>query len=138
MSLLIYSDGASRGNPGHAAIAFLILGEDGTLLQSHSKYIGIGTNNQAEYAALASALEAASNLTGGEVTCHLDSELVAKQLNGKYRVNDSKLKAHWQQIRELEKRFRRVTYISIPREDCFINQVDELANQALDRIRSKM
>ncbi len=133
MSLLVYSDGASRGNPGRAAIAFLILDDEGVLLQKHSQCIGLATNNQAEYTALASALEAASKLTHERATCHIDSELVAKQLIGEYEVRDMKLREYWLRVRELEKRFREITYVHLPRENCFISQVDELANQALDQ-----
>lgn len=78
----IYSDGSSRGNPGISAIAFAILSEDSRLLKKYSKYLGIRTNNQAEYEALISALESASALTDQEVACYMDSELVVKHLNG--------------------------------------------------------
>lgn len=67
MTLKIYSDGASRGNPGPSAIAFIILSENGKILKKISKYVGIRTNNQAEYEALISALEYASKLTSQEV-----------------------------------------------------------------------
>ena len=82
LRLRVYSDGASRGNPGISAIAFMIMTEDGRLLKKYSKYVGIRTNNQAEYEALISALESASKLTDQEVTCCMDSQLVVKQLNG--------------------------------------------------------
>ena len=137
MSLLIYSDGASRGNPGPSAIAFIILSSDGEPLRKCSKYLGIRTNNQAEYEALAVALKAASELTEQEVTCHIDSELVAKQLSGKYKVRDPKLKALWLKIQELERNFRRTTYLSVPRGNCYISEADQLANQTLNSVRDR-
>ena len=84
------SDGASRGNPGPSAIAFMILAENGKILKRYSKYVGIRTNNQAEYEALISALAFASKLTSQEVVCYMDSELVVKHLNGEYQVKKSK------------------------------------------------
>lgn len=135
MRLKVYSDGASRGNPGASAIAFMITTEDGGLLKRYSKYVGIRTNNQAEYEALISALKSASRLTEQELACYLDSELVVKHLNGEYQVKNPKLKTLWLRAQELMKRFRRVTFKNVPRTDTNIEQVDRLANQALDRVR---
>lgn len=138
MRLILYSDGAARGNPGVSAIAFMILSEDGKLVKKYSKYVGIRTNNQAEYEALISALEIASTLTDQEVTCYTDSELVVRQLNGEYRVRNSELIVLWSKIQELEKRFRRITFRSVPRTDIHIEQVDRLANRTLDRFKKKL
>ena len=138
LRLTVYSDGASRGNPGISAIAFIIMTEDGILLKRYSKYVGIRTNNQAEYEALISALESASKLTDQEVTCFMDSELVVKQLNGEYYVRNPKLKTLWLKVQELKQKFQRITFKSVPRTDIHIKQVDRLANQALDRIKKKL
>ena len=135
MKVKVYSDGASRGNPGISAIAFMILDEDDKLLKTCSEYVGIRTNNQAEYEALISALESASKLTDQEVTCFIDSELVAKQLNEAYKVRNPRLRALWLKVQELEQSFERVNFKSVPRTDIHIRQVDRLANQALDRAR---
>ncbi len=135
MRLKAYSDGASRGNPGISAIAFVIMTEDGRLLKKYSKHVGIRTNNQAEYEALISALESASALTDQEVVCYLDSELVVKHLNREYRVRSPKLKALWLKVQELKENFRRVTFKNVPRTDRHIEQVDRLANQVLDRAK---
>ncbi|MCL4429379.1 MAG: ribonuclease HI family protein, partial [Chloroflexi bacterium] len=86
--LRIYSDGGARGNPGPAAIAFVALNEQGQIVKSDSRFLGIHTNNQAEYEALLLALQFAVEVDAEEVVCHLDSELVAKQLNGQYTVKD--------------------------------------------------
>jgi len=138
LRLKLYSDGASRGNPGISAIAFIIMTEDGRLLKRYSKYAGIQTNNQAEYEALISALESASELTDQEVTCCMDSELVAKHLNGEYKVRNSKLKTLWLKVQELKQKFQRITFKSVPRTDMHIEQVDRLANQALDRVKKNL
>jgi ribonuclease HI len=106
MRVEIFSDGASRGNPGVSAIAFMILSADGQLLTRHTKYVGVRTNNQAEYGALIADLESASELHIQEVVCHLDSELVVKQLRGEYRVRNSVLKRLWLRVQELKKHFR--------------------------------
>jgi len=138
LRLRVYSDGASRGNPGISAIAFMIMTEDGGLLKRYSRYVGIRTNNQAEYEALISALESASELTDQEVTCCMDSELVVKHLNGEYRVRNPTLKTLWLRVQELKQKFRRTTFKSVPRTDIHIKQVDRLANQALDRVKKNL
>jgi ribonuclease HI len=138
LRLKVYSDGASRGNPGISAIAFMIMAEDGRLLKRHSKYVGIRTNNQAEYEALISALESASKLTDQEVTCCIDSQLVVKQLNGEYQVRNPTLKTLWLKVQELKQSFQRITFKSVPRADTHIRQVDRLANQALDRVKNNL
>jgi ribonuclease HI len=138
LRLRVYSDGASRGNPGISAIAFMIMTEEGRLLKRYSKYVGVRTNNQAEYEALISALESASELTDQEVMCCMDSELVVKHLNGEYRVRNPKLKTLWLKVQELKQSFRRITFKSVPRTDIHIKQVDRLANQALDRVKNNL
>ncbi len=138
MGIKVYSDGASRGNPGISAIAFIILDWDDRLLKTHSEYVGIRTNNQAEYVALISALESASKLSDQQVTCFMDSELVVKQLNGEYKVRNPKLKTLWLKVQELKQSFRRVTFKSVPRTDLHIRQVDRLANQALDGVKNNI
>ena len=138
LRLKVYSDGASRGNPGISAIAFMIMTEDGRLLKKYSKYVGVRTNNQAEYEALISALESASELTDQEVTCCMDSELVVKHLNGEYQVRNPKLKTLWLKVQELKQSFQRITFKSVPRTDIHIKQVDRLANQALDRLKNNL
>lgn len=134
MKLKVYSDGASRGNPGPSAIAFMILTEDGRILKRSSKYVGVRTNNQAEYEALISALKSASKLSSREVVCYMDSELVVKHLNGEYQVKNSKLKTLWQKVNELKQRFQKVSFMYVPRTDSYIQKVDWLANQTLDRV----
>ena len=135
--LMIFSDGGSRGNPGPAAIAFLILSENWQLLRASSSYIGVHTNNQAEYQALIAALESATTLNAEEVTCHLDSELVTKQLPGEYTVKNAELRQKWTKVQELKKHFKQVTFKNVPRTNSQIQQADKLVNQTLDEKTKK-
>ena len=128
----IYCDGASRGNPGPSAIAYIILSNSGKVLRKRFKCVGFMTNNQAEYRAVIHALKAACKFTDQQIACFTDSELVVNQLNGEYKVNNPKLKTSWQKVQGLKKSFRKVTFEHRPREDAFIKEVDSMANQALD------
>jgi ribonuclease HI len=138
MKLLVYSDGASRGNPGISALAFMILSEEGELVKRYSKYVGIRTNNQVEYEAVIAALEYATKLPCQEVVCYLDSELVVKHLTGEYTVRNPTLKSLWRKVQELTKGFRRISFIHVARTHPRIREVDHLANQTLDRINSRL
>jgi len=130
---MIYSDGGARGNPGPAAIAFLIISENGQVLTINSRYIGSHTNNQAEYKALIAALESAVALNAEKVISHLDSQLVVKQLTGEYTVKNSELKKLWNKIGELTRRFKTVSFVSVPRTNIQIQKADALVNEALDK-----
>ncbi len=135
--LMIFSDGGARGNPGPAAIAFLILSEKYEPLQTSSSYIDLHTNNQAEYQALIAALESAITLNADDVICHLDSELVTKQLTGEYTVKNAELRQKWKKVQELKKQFKHVTFITVPRTNSQIQQADKLVNQTLDEKTKK-
>ena len=131
--LRIFSDGGARGNPGPAAIGFVILSEKGQVLMAKSRYIGLRTNNQAEYEALIAALRSAVKLNAEEVICHLDSELVTRQVTGEYSVKNSELRKLWNKIHELNKRFKKVSFIRVPRTNIQIQRADILVNKALDK-----
>jgi ribonuclease HI len=130
---MIYSDGGARGNPGPAAIAFLITSENGQVLTINSRYIGSHTNNQAEYKALIAALESAVALNAEKVISHLDSQLVVKQLTGEYTVKNAELKKLWNKVGELNRRFKKVSFVSVPRTNIQIQKADALVNDALDK-----
>lgn len=90
-SLDVYTDGGSRGNPGHAATGVVIKDTDGNVIREHKRYIGIATNNTAEYNALLDSVKLLEELRNegvsfDTVNFHLDSELVVKQINGIYRI----------------------------------------------------
>ncbi len=130
--LLVYSDGGSRGNPGPSAIGFLICDSKDEVLYSFGEYVGIHTNNQAEYLALIRALERSLTYSKGEIHCFLDSELVVKQLNGKYQVLDSVLRSLFLKVKNLEKKFESVKYSYLPRNTGKLFKADGLVNRALD------
>jgi ribonuclease HI len=131
--LLIFSDGGSRGNPGPAASAFIVLSEKREMLMKNARYIGLRTNNQAEYEALILALEFAVEIEAEEVICHLDSELVAKQLTGEYTIKNAELKKSWRRVQELTKKFKKISYVNVPRTHLKIQTVDALVNEVLDK-----
>ncbi len=131
--LLIFSDGGARGNPGPAAIAFIALNGDGQTVRADSCFIGIHTNNQAEYEALLLALKFALDQKAQEVICHLDSELVVKQLNGEYSVKNYELQQLWQKIQALKRNFRKISFVNVPRTNLQTQRADALVNKTLDQ-----
>jgi ribonuclease HI len=131
--LTTFSDGGARGNPGPAAIACLITAENGQVLMAKSRYIGSRTNNQAEYEALIMALESAAALGAEEVVCHLDSELVTKQMRGEYAVKNRELRRLWSKLQELKRQFKKITFIHVPRTNSQIQKADKLVNETLDK-----
>ena len=130
--LLIFSDGGARGNPGPAAIAFLALNDKGESVKADSRFIGIRTNNQAEYEALILALQFATAVKAEEVVCHLDSELVTKQLNREYTVKNFELQKLWRKVQELRGCFKKISFVNVPRSNPQIQRADALVNKTLD------
>jgi len=130
--LIIYSDGGSRGNPGPAAIGVVIYDAAKNELKRISKYIGETTNNQAEYKALIAGLEEAVVLGGQDLVCHLDSELVVRQMQGKYKVREASLKEPATQALKLTAKFVNVQFVHVPREKNKL--ADKLVNKALDKV----
>ncbi len=130
--LLIYSDGGARGNPGPAAIAFIALDDEGKTVKADSRFIGVHTNNQAEYEALLMALKYASDQKTQEIVCHLDSELVVKQLNGEYAVKNDELWQLWRKVQQLKTCFKKISFANVPRSNPQIQRADELVNKTLD------
>lgn len=115
---VIYTDGGSRGNPGPSAAAYLIYDQAGKRLESGGEYIGIATNNQAEYTAVLLALKAARQVLQpiDILQLRVDSLLVVNQMNGMYKIKNRELWPLHQQIRELMGYFSEVTFVHIPRE----------------------
>jgi len=129
--LVIYIDGASRGNPGSAGAGIWITNGEGKKISEVSRYLGHKTNNQAEYWALLLGLREAKRLGGNTLQIFTDSELVERQIKGVYRVKDLNLKAlHKTALQEL-KTFAFFEIESIPREEN--KEADRLANQAIQR-----
>ncbi len=136
-SISIHTDGASRGNPGPAAIAYTIQGLK-ELLVERFESIGKTTNNQAEYRAMVAALEylITNNISDSTIQCYSDSELMVKQIQGVYKVKDALLKPHYEKIlgyiNQLQKSGNTIEFNAVRREAN--RRADYLANCALDNV----
>ena len=128
----IYSDGGARGNPGPAAIGVLVCDEAGHTLQDHYETIGETTNNVAEYKAVLAGLDLAKKLGAREIDYFVDSELVARQISGQYRVKTPHIRELFAKVLEKRKHFERVQFTHVPRTHEKIRHADRLVNQALD------
>ncbi|MFA6027946.1 MAG: ribonuclease HI family protein [Patescibacteria group bacterium] len=124
-SLIIYTDGGARGNPGPAGIGVHIEG-----VADFKEYIGKATNNQAEYKAVVLALQKAKELGAKEMKFYLDSELVVKQLSGEYKIKDKELSKLFVQAWNLTLSFKKVLFFHVPREKN--KKADKLVNEAID------
>ena len=128
--LTIYVDGGARGNPGPAGIGVVVLGETGKKIKEFGKYIGETTNNIAEYNALLYALEEALIIRADELLINMDSELVAKQLTGDYRVKDVNIKPLFVRAINMLKSFNNFEIRHIERE--MNKEADKLVNKAIN------
>ena len=128
--VIIYADGAARGNPGPAAIGIVIQDQAGSTVATISRQLGITTNNQAEYQAIIAALEKAVSLGAKNIVLKSDSELVVKQINGLYKIKKTALRPLYQQVVQLIGSLESFTISYIPREQNAA--ADALANRALD------
>jgi ribonuclease HI len=132
----IYTDGGSRKNPGPAAIGYVIEGE-GIRRVEHGEYIGIATNNVAEYTAAIFSLTKLKTLIGAErasaahVRIMADSELLVRQVNGEYKVKDAELKKLFVDLYNARQDFAKVTFTHVRREHN--KDADRMVNEALDR-----
>ena len=125
----VYFDGASRGNPGPAAVGYVVVTGDGVVAEGGER-IGEATNNRAEYAALVRALEVAADYGFDDVHVRGDSQLVVKQVRGEWDANDPALRERRVRVRELLDRFDEWSLDHVPRD--INDRADELANQAFD------
>ncbi|WP_135663832.1 ribonuclease HI [Halorhabdus rudnickae] len=126
----VYVDGASRGNPGPAAIGWVVLTGEGGIVTEGGKRIGRATNNRAEYAALIHALEVAAEYGFDAVEVRSDSELVVRQVRGEWNTNDPDLRERRVRVRELLDGFESWSLEHVPRE---VNErADRLANEAFE------
>jgi ribonuclease HI len=130
LRLVLHADGGARGNPGPAAIGVVLSRPDGEVLAEAAERIGHATNNVAEYRALVRGLEEAGRLGATEVEIVGDSELVARQVTGAYKVKHPSMKPLHQEVLALLTRFERWSIRTVPRAENA--RADELVNQALD------
>jgi ribonuclease HI len=129
-TVVIHTDGASRGNPGPASIGVVIAEPGGRILAEFGEALALTTNNVAEYTAVIRALERAADLGARRAHVKMDSQLVVRQLNGAYRVKHPDMLPLYRRVLELIQRFDEVTFEHVPREEN--TEADRLANQALD------
>ncbi len=128
--LITYSDGGSRGNPGPSASGFIIMDQQENVIHQGGLYLGITTNNQAEYSGVRLALEKAIEMGAKTVECRIDSTLVVNQLNGVYVIKNRDLWPVYEQIKGLITRFEGVTFTHVRRE---YNQLaDGMVNKILN------
>ncbi len=133
---IIYTDGGSRGNPGPAAIGFVIQDSAGRTLKEHGEAIGETTNNVAEYKALVAALKKLKALIGSTkaeamtIEVRADSELLMKQLKGEYKIKEETLIPLFIEIWNVKQDFKNINFVHIPREKN--KMADHMVNVALD------
>ena len=130
MKLEIFTDGACSGNPGPAGIG-IVIKQDGKTIKEISKYIGEGTNNIAEYTALICALLEAKRLNAKEVSIKADSELMVRQVTGKYRVQHENIIPLFEQVKQLKAGFKRFSLTHVRREQN--TEADKLSVQAIKK-----
>ncbi len=136
MRFTIFADGGSRGNPGPAGSGAVVRDQEGEIVIEVSEFLGITTNNVAEYTGIVRALEQLETLLGSEaknaeVSVKMDSMLVVKQMNGEYRIKHPNLAPLARRVNELKPKFKTVTFSHVYRE--YNKEADALANKAMDR-----
>lgn len=133
---IVYTDGGSRGNPGEAAIAAIICNEKGEIVKKAGEYIGVATNNEAEYRAPVLALKKIKSIFGKEhaketeVEFRMDSELVVNQLTGRYKVENPGIQKLFFELWNMKTEFGLVSFSAVPRERN--KEADRLVNETLD------
>lgn len=130
MRATIFSDGGSRGNPGEAAIGYVIKLEEATVFES-GQLIGIATNNVAEYTAIIRGIKKAKQLGFNEIEVFVDSQLVEKQVKGEYKVKSPDLKLLYDELKSEIISLKSFTVSHVRRE--FNKRADKLVNEALDK-----
>lgn len=130
MDLVIYTDGGSRGNPGPAGAGFILTDAGGKVIQGKGIFLGETTNNVAEYTGLLRALEAAKKHNADSVKVFSDSELMVRQINGRYKVKSDKLRGLFAECMEILASFQSWQVVHIERAKN--EQADSLANRAMD------
>lgn len=128
-NLIIYSDGAARGNPGPAGAGGVIKNESGDILFKISDYVGEQTNNAAEYIALIICLEKAISKRSRRIKIFADSELMVRQINGIFKIKNAGLQPLYNRVKQLLERYQ-AEIVYIPREKN--READSLANEAID------
>lgn len=132
MKYVLYSDGGSRGNPGPSAAGFVLVdSETGQLIEEGGLYLGITTNNQAEYHALSLGIERALEKGILSLECRLDSQLVVNQVNGSYHIKNQELWPIYERVKSYIPQFEHIIFVYIPRE--YNQRADSVVNKLLDQ-----
>lgn len=130
IEIKLYADGGSRGNPGPSASGYVLLDMKDNIIFEGGVYLGVTTNNQAEYKALKFALEEAQKLQARVIHVYMDSLLVINQLTGKFKIRNRDLWPIHDAIKQLAKTFKEVQYTHVPRE--YNKLADGMVNKTLD------
>jgi ribonuclease HI len=128
--LRLYSDGAARGNPGPSGAGAVLIEPGGQVVAKLGKYLGTHTNNYAEYMGLLIGLKHAKSLGAKEIEIFADSELLIRQLGGRYQVKSPSLRPLYEEAVKLLNDFSRVKLVHVPRE--MNAEADEMSNRAID------
>ena len=132
MKLTVYSDGGSRGNPGPSAYAIVVV-ENDRIIHEHSEYLGINTNNYAEYRGLIAAIGKALELKETEAEFVMDSELVIKQMRGEYKVKSANIRELHEDAKAMSSLIPKVKFTHVKRENPMVSRADSLLNAEMDR-----
>lgn len=132
--VIIYTDGASRGNPGPAAIGIHVTDSDSQTIAEHKEALGIQTNNFAEYTAVIRALELSLAQGVTDIILRSDSELMVRQMSGMYKVKSEAILPLYEKANQLLSKFASVKFEHVRRENN--READRLANEALDQVQA--
>ena len=139
--IVVYTDGGSRGNPGPAGVGVVIANDKNQVIKKYSKDIGERTNNEAEYEAVILAMQKLKQIFGKEkvkdfdIEIRMDSELVARQLRGEYKIKEEKLFPFFIRVWNLRMDFGKISFKEIPRAKN--KEADALVNEAMDKKEQK-
>ncbi|MGC9157049.1 MAG: ribonuclease HI family protein [Candidatus Micrarchaeia archaeon] len=137
MKFFVYTDGASRGNPGKSASGYAIYDDKFNLVKEYVFYNGIATNNVAEYKAIIAALKEAIKLGADEIVLFSDSKLAISQLQGKYKIKSANLKQLNNEAKGLLLSLKSYKLENPRRENAYISSVDKMLNRFLDSLEKK-
>lgn len=132
MKYILFTDGGARGNPGPAASGFALLDESRNVVHSEGKYLGVQTNNFAEYTAVIEGLKIAKLAGATELEIYMDSELIVRQMNGQYKIKQPHLQKLAGEVFGLLNHFKSFSFRHVPREQNKL--ADKMVNEALDKI----
>ena len=131
--IYVYIDGCSKGNPGPIAVGIVIIDENNNILREFGEYIGKGTNQEAEYYALITALECLPDICMLDIRINSDSQLVINQMNRDFRIHKKHLQKLNEKARQKATMFRSIAYNHVPENNKYIKRADKLATEALNK-----